>query len=327
MLEKFLRNNKIDFKCKVDLSKLTYFQTGNTAEFVIYPNNGEELKLISDFLKSQYIAYKVIGATTNLLFLDDVKYDIIVSLRRFNRIEINEQKKFVKAEAGVMLPRLVRILAGKGIRGFEGLEGIPGTVGGAIFMNAGAYGYEISDNLIDVVVLTKKGGIKPFFKKDLRFAFRHSIFREKDIGIILDTRFHIEHGNKDEINEKIRYFRDNRRTYQEHGYRNLGSIFATQDLYSEIANHHLGYKLILYFLRKLNAVLKPSDNKLLNKVTCCYFNLRFKKQPFSHKTMNCLINNNITSKKAVEYIAIIRDLIKDSVPLENEIVHKIDLRH
>lgn len=326
MLEKFLHNNKIDFKRKVDLSKFTYFKTGNTAEFVIYPNNAKELKIIFDFLKSNYVAYKVIGATTNLLFLDDVKYDVLISLRKFNSIEINEQKKFVKAEAGVMLTRFVRRLAGRGIRGFEGLEGIPGTVGGAIFMNAGAYGYEISGNLINIKVLTKEGDIKRFLKKDLKFAVRHSVFREKDIGIILDARFHVEHGNKDEINKKIRYFRDNRRTYQEHNYHNLGSIFATQDLYSEIAKHHLGYKLILYFVRKLNAILKPSDNKLLNKVTCCYFNLRLKKQPFSDKTMNCLINNSITSKEAVEYINMIRELIRDSVPLENEIVYKIDLR-
>ena len=221
-----------------------------------------------------------------------------------------------------MLSRFVRKLAARGIRGFEGLEGIPGTIGGAIFMNAGACGYEISDNLIDINVLTEDGKIKCFLKKDLRFAYRHSIFKEENIGIILNARFRIKYGNKNGINAKIKYFSDNRRTYQEHRYPNLGSIFATQDLYFEIAKHHLGYKVILYFIRKLNIILRSIDNKLVNKTTCWYFSLRFKKQPFSDKTMNCLVNNNITTKEAIEYINIIKKLTKNSVPLENEIVYK-----
>lgn len=325
LLEKFLSNNKIEFIRKVNLSRFTHFKTGGMAKFIIYPDNIKELKIIIDFLDNKSIFYKVIGATTNLLFLDEVEYDVLVSLKKFNKIEINKEKKIVRVEAGAMLPKLVRELATEGITGFEGLEGIPGTIGGAIYMNAGAYGYEVSDNLIDVNVLTKKDGAKYFLRKDLKFAFRHSIFGEMNIGVILDARFRIKYVDRNEIAKKIKYFKENRRTYQEYKYLSLGSIFATHDLYSEIAKHHLGYRLILYFVRKLNALLKPLDNRLLNKITCRYFNLRFSKQPFSNKTMNCLINNNITSKEAIEYINTVKRLTKNNLPLENEIVQKLNL--
>jgi len=323
-LEDFLLNSKIEFKQNVNLSKYSNFRTGKIAEYIILPKTVEELKTLVNFLVENRINYKVIGNTTNLLFLDDVVYGVLLSLKNIKKIEIYEHKKFIKVESGVMLPRLVNILAEKGITGFEGLEGIPGTIGGAIYTNAGAYGYEISDKLIDIDVLTKKGKIKRFSKENLKFAFRHSIFKEKDIGIILNARFNIEYGNKNEINKKIKYFSVDRRTYQEYKYSNLGSIFATKDLYSEISKHYLCYRIILYFIRKLNIILKPNDNKLVNKVTCWYFNLGFKKQPFSDKTMNCLISNNITSNEAIEYINIIKRLTKNNVLLENEIVYKFD---
>lgn len=323
-LEDFLLESKIEFKQNVKLSKYSYFKTGKMTKFIISPKTVEEFKTLVNYLVENRINYKVIGNTSNLLFLDDIVYGVLLSLKNIKKIEIYDHKKIIKVEAGVILPRLVRILAEKGITGFEGLEGIPGTIGGAIYMNAGAYGYEISDRLIDIDVLTKRGKIKCFLKESLKYAFRHSIFKKKNIGIILNARFNIEYGNKNEINKKIKYFNANRRTYQECQYSNLGSIFATKDLYSDIAKHYLCYRIILYFIRKLNIILKPIDNKLVNKVTCLYFNLRFKKQPFSDKTMNCLINNNITSKEAIEYINIIKRLTKNSVLLENEIVYKFD---
>jgi len=323
-LEDFLLNSMIEFKQNVNLSKYSYFKTGKMAQFIVYPNCIKELKTFYNFLINNPIPYRIIGSTTNLLFLDDIIYYVLISLGKFNKIEINEPKKFAEVESGVMLPKFVRKLAERGITGFEGLEGIPGTIGGAIYMNAGAYGYEISDNLINVNVLTKNGEIKSFLKKNLNFSFRYSSFKERDVGIILNARFDIENGNKDEIFKKIKYFNVNRRTYQEHKYPNLGSIFATKDIYADIAQHYLFYKKILYFTRKLNIVLKPNNNKLLNKITCLYFNLRFKKRPFSDKTMNCLINNDITSKEAIEYINTIKRLTKNGVLLENEIIYKFD---
>lgn len=322
LIEDFLFGEKIDFVQKVDLSKFTWFKTGGLAKFIIYPKNVKELKKIVNFLEDKSIFCKAIGATTNLLFLDEIECEVLISLKKFNKTEISKEKKIIKVEAGVILSCLVRELAAKGITGFEGLEGIPGTIGGAVFMNAGAYGYEISDNLIGIEVLTKDGDIKSFLSQDLNFKFRHSVFKERNLGIILNARFRIRCGNKDEINKKIGYFSSNRKTYQEHKYPNLGSVFATKDLYSEIARHHFGYKVILYFIKKLKALLKPSDNKILNIITCWYFNLHFKKQPFSDKTMNCLINNNITSKESVAYIKIIRRLTKDDISLENEIVQE-----
>lgn len=322
-LENFLLNNKIDFKRNINLSKYTYFKTGKMVQFIVYPNCIKELKIFYNFLINNSIPYKIIGATSNLLFLDDIIYYVLISLGKFNKIEINEPKKFVEVESGVMLQKFIRKLAKRGITGFEGLEGIPGTIGGAIFMNAGAYGYEISDNLINVNVLTKNGEIKSFFKKDLNFSFRYSSFKERDIDIILNAKFNVEYGNKNEVYKKIKYFNINRKTYQEHRYPNLGSIFSTRDLYSEIARHYLCYRIILYFIRKLNIILKPTDNRVLNKITCWYFNLRFKKQPFSDKTMNCLINNNIKTEEAIEYINVIKKLTKNSIPLENEIVYKL----
>ncbi len=176
-MNNFLLNNKIDFKQNINLSKYTYFKSGKMVQFIVYPNCIKELKIFYNFLINNSIAYKIIGATSNLLFLGDVIYYVLISLGKFNKIEINESKKFVEVESGVMLLKFIRKLAEGGITGFEELKGIPGTIGGAIFMNTGAYhGYEISDDLINVNVLTKNGEFKSFLKKDLNFSFRYSSF-------------------------------------------------------------------------------------------------------------------------------------------------------
>jgi UDP-N-acetylmuramate dehydrogenase len=142
-------------------------------------------------------------------------------------IEYNEVNEEIIADAGMMLPDLSRFALYNSIYGFAGLEGVPGTLGGAVFMNAGAYGYEIKDTLVAVDIASYEGEVHRYSCAELELGHRNSALRKNEIeGTILRCYFTANKGDAEEISNEMEFYHAKRHKYQDFLYPNLGSIFS-----------------------------------------------------------------------------------------------------
>lgn len=155
--------------------------------------------------------YSILGFTSNVFLLNQVRYGIIISTRNLNKVDVVDG--FIHVESGYSLERLVRVALLNGAEGFEGLEGIPGSVGGAVLMNAGAYGYCISDNLKEVVCLNEDGKVASLIKEDCQFGFRTSLFKKRKL-IVLKVIFRIRMGGNALISRRMERLHIARHSYQ-----------------------------------------------------------------------------------------------------------------
>lgn len=315
-----LKHNRIRFDTNASLAKKSYFKTGGEVKLFIYPENIESIKITISTLKEQRIDYQVVGAMSNILFADGYSPDCIVCLRKFSDLTYHDSEEAVTVSAGYMLPKFVRDVVKMGFCGIEGLEGIPGTLGGAIYMNAGAYGFSISDHLLYVDVITKSGEFVRYAKEELDFSFRHSRFKLSVGDIIVSAAFHLTKGDVEESQKKVKQFSMHRKMILEYDYPNLGSTFATTDIYSELARFDRKYKLILLFMRTfVHRLLRVKNNRILNKITFRYYNISIPCHFVSDKTMNTIINIGCSTKYIIEYIERIRLITNKTLPLEIEI--------
>jgi UDP-N-acetylenolpyruvoylglucosamine reductase len=190
-------------------------------------------------------------------------------------------------------------------------------------MNAGAYGNEISDQLIDVIYLNEAGRMSKASKDECAFSFRSSMFREKTSYVILSARFRLEPGDRQEINRKVQACQIDRATYQEMKYPNLGSLYKTKNIYGDIAKKSKLYKYFLWILNKIKRVLRLKNNVMINFFTAKYFKIKtVGKKAFSDKTLNCLVNRgDLSYTKALQFIDQISKILGDSVELEVEIIN------
>lgn len=206
----------------------TSFKIGGPAEFFIKINTLEELKKILDFCKNNEIKLTLIGNGSNLLILDNGIKGIVIQLN-FKQIQIKnvveENDKFeIIVESGVQLGFLAQKLLKEEITGFEELSGIPGTIGGAIFMNAGAHQKEMKDIVTEVVVMDYDGNIHKFSNEEAQFEYRKSRF-SKEKYIILGVKLLLEKGNKEQIREKMQEYLQYRKEKQPIEYPSAGSTF------------------------------------------------------------------------------------------------------
>ena len=303
----------------VNLREYSYAKTGGVAELIVYPRSTDELQSLLKIF--QDTSYKIIGATTNLLFLDDTSYGAFISLKEMKGISYDSTKKQFSVEAGCQLDEFVLFAADRSLKGFENLIGIPGTLGGAVYMNAGAFRCEIKDQLVSVQFIDGDGNLRELEKDKLKMNQRYSIFHEQPDWIITQATFKREEGDYKEINDELNRWQSWRDTYLEGDFPNLGSIFATKDLYADMARHYPLYRVLLKFVR--NVIYRNSkqiDNRILNAVTAFYFGWFWKKYPYSPKTLNTFINTGLHTNHILSYIDTLKVLTKDLVRLENEVV-------
>jgi len=209
------------------MSKHTSFKIGGNADFFTTPKTVEQIKEIISYCMQNLISYFVIGNGSNLLVNDDGYRGVIIQLYdKFNDIEYtdNGKKVIVKAQAGVMLGRLGNELMKKSITGFEFATGIPGTIGGAIMMNAGAYDGEIKDVIISACLMDACGNIVKLNNSQLELGYRTSII-SKEKYIVLEAEFELEKGNQEEIKNKLDDFTARRKEKQPLEMPSAGSIF------------------------------------------------------------------------------------------------------
>ena len=203
------------------MSKHTSFKTGGNADVFIKAYSIDEIKSILKISKENNIPLFVLGNGTNLLVKDEGFKGIILQVKLEN-IEINGTE--VILGSGVKNGVLAKKLVDNSLAGFEFASGIPGTIGGAIKMNAGAYGGEMKDIVSEVTYLDLEGNIHTIGNPDCEFDYRHSrFFYEK--GIILEAKLKLEKGRQEEIKEKIDEFSKQRKEKQPLEYPNAGSTF------------------------------------------------------------------------------------------------------
>ncbi len=207
----------------VPMSGHTSLRIGGNADVMAFPQDEADLKDIVNFAESKGFACHIMGAGTNLLVRDGGIRGIVVNLTEGFKDIVWKEACRLEAGAGVMLPDLVQRCAEKGLSGIEFACGIPGTVGGAVAMNAGAYGGEIKDVVEAVEVITKKGQRQFIPKGEIKFSYRHSELPKGSIAV----RAHIALKKEDPllIREKIKEIKEKRKAASAVHYPNAGSIF------------------------------------------------------------------------------------------------------
>ena len=207
------------------MGKYTTFKIGGPAECLIKIDKMEDLKEILEFAKQKNITMTVIGNGSNLLVSDQGIKGITLMIK-LRKIDIQEKKNIIQITvgAGEKLGKLAQICLQKEITGLEELAGIPGTIGGAVRMNAGAYGREMKDIVKSVKCLNYEGNEKEFTNKELQFDYRSSLFK-KEKYIITEVILHLQKGKKQEIKAKMDEFATYRREKQPIEHPNAGSTF------------------------------------------------------------------------------------------------------
>lgn len=209
-------------KTNEDMSKHTSFKAGGKAKFYIKAKTVEDVINTVKISKENNIPIVVLGNGSNILFKDEEFNGVVLKIE-LDTLKIEEN--IITAEAGVKNAILGRKALDNNLQGFEFAAGIPGTIGGAIRMNAGAYGGEIKDIVQDVEYLDYEDlKIKKITNKECNFEYRHSVFCENK-NIILSATFKLENGIKEEIANRMNEFAKSRKEKQPLEYPSAGSTF------------------------------------------------------------------------------------------------------
>ena len=212
------------------LSKYTTLKVGGAAQWFAEPKNIKEIKFLVLWAKAKKVPCQIIGAGSNLLINDSELKGLSICTKKMHENTLNVKSGIIEALSGSHLPSLARQAAQAGLGGLEWAVGIPGTIGGAVVMNAGAQGSCIADWLQSVKVLPIKGG-EPFeiVKKDLGFSYRHSILQTEKL-IVLSARFLLEKGHSPKEIENITTKNLKKRTNsQPYHLPSCGSVFRNPE--------------------------------------------------------------------------------------------------
>lgn len=214
------------YKENVSLKTLTTYKTGGTAKLLVFPNSVDSLKEILKYIKENNIKFKVFGNGSNIL-ASSREYDGVI-IKLTNLRNFTQKGENIEVEAGYNFALLANTLSKEGYSGLEFACGIPATVGGAVYMNAGAYLSDVSKVLEKVEFLDENLELKTLENKDLSFSYRHSIFMNKD-WIILKAYFKLKKDNKDEIIALINDRKRRRIESQPLEYPSAGSVFRNPE--------------------------------------------------------------------------------------------------
>lgn len=212
-----------------DNEKLCYYSTfriGGAAKRIFMPKDASELSLLVNYCKENGERYLVIGNGSNLLFSDEGFDGYIIKTNDMNSVYVDENR--IYASAGAMLSKVSSVAKDNGLKGMEFAAGIPGTIGGAIVMNAGAYGGEMKD-IVEYVDILEFGSIKRYLCEDMEFAYRKSIVDEDKI--VIGVGLKLEKGDVALIEQKMQELKEARVSKQPLEYPSAGSTFKRPEGY------------------------------------------------------------------------------------------------
>lgn len=219
----FLKMNEVEYKENLRLCDFSSVKIGGTASIVLFPDTDRKLITALDFLWKNKIDYKVIGRLTNVLISNDVKNIVFIKTDKLRGI--NKFDKTIRLYTGERISSLTSLFIKEGIASFCSLSGIPGSVGGMVRNNAGAYGIEISDIIESAVAYSPRKSKKILLSvEDMSFGYRESIFQHSDL-VLLYADFKIVHDIHESIQKRYLEIKEKRLQSQPLSYPSLGSVF------------------------------------------------------------------------------------------------------
>lgn len=212
------------------MAKFTSFRAGGCADLLVQPQNIKELQDVLQVLQEEGCPHMVLGNGSNVLVKDGGYRGVIVKLGPgFDHVAV--EGNVIRCGSGALLSAVAKAAADAGLTGMECLSGIPGSIGGAVFMNAGAYGGEIKDVLRKVSVISQDGAhLSELDTGSLDLGYRHSILQQTG-DIVLEAEFMLQPGNETEIKEKMAELKARRNEKQPVNYPSAGSFFKRPEGY------------------------------------------------------------------------------------------------
>ena len=237
----FLKEQDVEYSVQFDISRASHIKIGGKAACAALPNGTGKLIKLVDFLKEENIPYRLVGAMSNVLPRDTDYSGVLLITQKCDGYYQAENK--IVLECGVKISKILPELSRRGLCGMESLFAIPGTVGGMIYSNAGAYGATISDRLLTATVYSPKDKKISVLKKcDMDFSYRHSALIGTD-NILLSAEFLLFEDNPSNIAERIAAVAKSRRAAQPYNMPSLGSVFKrSADLPISLLIDELGLK-------------------------------------------------------------------------------------
>ena len=221
--------DSLRLKKNIPLSKFTTWRIGGPAEWIAEPRHHKDIKYLINWMNTENLSCNIIGAGSNLLVNDKGIKGLSLCMRKLKGIHINKNTGIVEVLSGETLPTLARKAAALGLHGLEWAVGIPGTIVGAIVMNAGAQGHCISQYLESITVLSLSGEYKILKPADLNFGYRYSLLQQDKL-IVISARLKLEAGHgkskicqitNDHFNHRLKT-----QPYKEHS---CGSVFKNPE--------------------------------------------------------------------------------------------------
>ncbi|KLO70332.1 UDP-N-acetylmuramate dehydrogenase [Enterococcus cecorum] len=222
MLRVFTSLKEIPILKNEPLNKYTFTKTGGPADFLAFPKSVTEVKALLEECRQNNLPWMVLGNASNLIVRDGGIRGLVIMLEKLNHIEVKGNQ--ITSQAGAKLIDTTYVALEHHLTGFEFACGIPGSIGGAVFMNAGAYGGEIKDVFVSCEVLYPDGQIKTLSAKEMAFSYRHSAIQAQRC-IVLSATFDLQVGNYDEIKAKMDELTHLRASKQPLEYPSCGSVF------------------------------------------------------------------------------------------------------
>ena len=270
----------------VDLKKYNTYGIGGISKYLVMPEDIDDLSSLIKYLNKENIPWYVLGGGSNVILPDEDFDGVIIKLDKLNRVVIDND--IITAESGVSLGMFVNTLLDHGFVNYAHLMGIPGTLGGAIVGNAGAYNVSIFDYLISVSIIDADGNKKILNKEDIKYDYRYTEFKGKN-SIVVAASFKGIYGDVALVREQIQLNLEKRRNTQPLEYKNAGSVFKNPPEYSA------GYLI---------------DHAGLKGLTVGGAKV-------SEKHANFIINyDNATSRDIIKLIGIIKNTVEDKFNIE-----------
>lgn len=213
------------YEKETPLARHTSFRIGGPARRMAFPRSGEELVLLVSHAREIGARPFVLGNGTNVLFSDGETDRLIVNTQDIASVEHGAADGEITAECGASLAKTAVFAQKTGLSGLEFAHGIPGSVGGAICMNAGAYGGEMAQVVQRVTVLFPEEGIRTLTAGEMAFSYRHSLLTDRPEAVVLRATFRLQRGEPDEIRKKMEDLMARRKTSQPLEYPSAGSTF------------------------------------------------------------------------------------------------------
>lgn len=216
---------EVNVLCDEPMANHTSFRIGGPAKRMVFPTETEQVVLLVSFARELGVTPLLMGNGTNLLVSDQGIDGLVINTKEMDKVTTGENEGEIVAQAGASLTRTALFAMENGLAGLEFAHGIPGSVGGGISMNAGAYGGEMKDVLAGAAILFPEEGVKYLTCEELHLSYRHTIINERPDAVVLYAVFRLAKGDKAEIKAKMDELMSRRKGSQPLEYPSAGSFF------------------------------------------------------------------------------------------------------